>query len=402
MQDLSNLNVCLAVNDYGAGRVIGGPAFSQIDTTVALLASGARLDVVTGLAPRLPSWVSRYTSRMPVWHELLRGQPSSDAAGSWGAVRRCAAKFRHARFLRGVRRLRPDILWVEGFPTHRFLEGLRDWQPRHRLINIRGSPDQLSGRFMGVNHLERVLQELSLYDGFVNVSSRVAAMWQALPALAGKRVFHLPNCAREEDAADLRAETRAAVRQRLGLPVDRLIGVTVASVQTRKGQQFVAEAYPEISRALPDLLLLMVGVVLEQGGGPDIVAAFGRQGAGDRVVFTGHSDRALDYLYAADFLLLPSLEEAMPLSVLEAMALGTPVAASTAGGIPELIEHERHGLLFKPGSADEVAVAVIRMGSDAAARLRWAEAAEERYRVEFCRARQFERYRLVLEELARS
>ncbi|MFQ6048291.1 MAG: glycosyltransferase, partial [Phycisphaerae bacterium] len=69
-------------------------------------------------------------------------------------------------------------------------------------------------------------------------------------------------------------------------------------------------------------------------------------------------------------LVLPSLTEGSPKVVLEAMSQGVCVIASRAGGIPDVIRHERDGLLVEPGDASELAQAIARLRSDRDLRLR--------------------------------
>jgi glycogen(starch) synthase len=105
-------------------------------------------------------------------------------------------------------------------------------------------------------------------------------------------------------------------------------------------------------------------------------------------------------LELAAMLVLPSLEENCPMAVLEAMAAGVPVAASTAGGIPDLIEHGRNGVLFDPGDADSLRTAVCRILDDpAAARSRAMEAkrwAHDTLRPEVVARRHLQVYRELL------
>ena len=67
---------------------------------------------------------------------------------------------------------------------------------------------------------------------------------------------------------------------------------------------------------------------------------------------------------ALDVAVLPSYREAHGLAVLEAMALGRPVVATNVGGIPEMVEHERTGLLVPPHDAVALAEAIVRMLTD--------------------------------------
>ncbi|MBM3876886.1 MAG: glycosyltransferase family 4 protein [Verrucomicrobia bacterium] len=86
------------------------------------------------------------------------------------------------------------------------------------------------------------------------------------------------------------------------------------------------------------------------------------------------------FLREASVLVLPSIEDNCPMAVLEAMAAGVPVAASTAGGIPELVEPEVTGLLFDPLDERAMAGAVRRLIVDRAMARQLALTARERAR----------------------
>jgi glycosyltransferase involved in cell wall biosynthesis len=105
---------------------------------------------------------------------------------------------------------------------------------------------------------------------------------------------------------------------------------------------------------------------------------------GDRVRFLGAlpRERALELLAAADASLLTSAWENLPHTVLEALAVGTPVIATAVGGVPELVQDEVNGLLVPPGDAAATADAVRRFFADGELRERLRSAAApsvERY-----------------------
>ena len=76
---------------------------------------------------------------------------------------------------------------------------------------------------------------------------------------------------------------------------------------------------------------------------------------GEHVEYLGPKENALEFIYGADVLVLPSRAEAMPRVILEAMALGVPVIGSDIGGHRELIEHNNTGLLFDPDNPQALA-----------------------------------------------
>ena len=143
-------------------------------------------------------------------------------------------------------------------------------------------------------------------------------------------------------------------------PGSQLVGV-VARLEPEKGHPTLLEAWPKVLRAVPDAYLLIVG----EGSRREALEAQARElRIAHRVVFTGRRDDVPAVTAALDVAVLPSYREAQGLSILEAMALSRPVVASNVGGIPEMIEDGRTGLLVPPHDADALAAAIIRLLKD--------------------------------------
>jgi glycosyltransferase involved in cell wall biosynthesis len=79
-------------------------------------------------------------------------------------------------------------------------------------------------------------------------------------------------------------------------------------------------------------------------------------------------DRLAAEFAVSSLLVLPTFEDNCPMVVLEAMAAGLPVAASRVGGVPDLVDHERDGLLFDPHNPETITEAVERLIADATLR----------------------------------
>jgi glycosyltransferase involved in cell wall biosynthesis len=103
----------------------------------------------------------------------------------------------------------------------------------------------------------------------------------------------------------------------------------------------------------------------------------------NRIVVTGFRHDVLALLDTCDVVTLPSHAEGFPRAVLEAMALGKPVVATSVGGIPEALVDGQHGLLVPPKDPAELARAWERLADDAALRGRLGEAGLERVRTRF-------------------
>ena len=122
------------------------------------------------------------------------------------------------------------------------------------------------------------------------------------------------------------------------------------------------------------------------GRGPlwePVRAAIRTAGLEDRIECPGSVADVAPWVAAADAVVLSSRSEGMPLSIIEALALGTPVVVPTVGGLPDLVAHEQTGLWVPPGSAQALAAALDRLAADAALRRRLGRAgcaqADERF-----------------------
>jgi glycosyltransferase involved in cell wall biosynthesis len=87
-------------------------------------------------------------------------------------------------------------------------------------------------------------------------------------------------------------------------------------------------------------------------------------GISDQCVFVGEQPNIVEYLSAADVLLLPSEQESFGLAALEAMACEVPVVASRVGGVPEVVTYGETGFLSAVGDTDKMADDAARLLTD--------------------------------------
>jgi len=199
------------------------------------------------------------------------------------------------------------------------------------------------------------------------------------------------------------ALNRAQVRQRLGFAPEAFVVVCVAAIQYLKGQDLLLDCFPQVSARVPSASLVLVGA---PGGlpGPAWGQGFLKELAAGplsgRVAAVGPRTDALEFIYAADAVVLPSRCEAMPLTILEAMAMGTPVVGSDVGGIPELIEHGRSGLLFKCDDAIGLGDSLLQLARSPELRRELATSAQSRYWSNFSRKHLVDRYAEAIRKLA--
>jgi glycosyltransferase involved in cell wall biosynthesis len=153
----------------------------------------------------------------------------------------------------------------------------------------------------------------------------------------------------------------APVRSSLGIPpAARVIG-TVGRLNEIKRQDLLIRAFARVRERAPDVHLLLVG------DGPllgDLRNQAARLGVGACVHFAGYQEWTPPYLQTMDVFALTSRSEGMPQAVLEAAVTGLPIIASKVGGLPEVIEHGRSGLLFDPGDEPSLVTGLLDLLGD--------------------------------------
>lgn len=162
--------------------------------------------------------------------------------------------------------------------------------------------------------------------------------------------------------------------ERDGLPENaRFIIACVGTLHEVKGQAYLIEACRRLVAQGVDLELHLVGDGVDR---PMLERQVADAGLGHRVAFEGSltRDAIAALLRRADVLVTPSVptaagkREGIPVVLMEAMSSGVPVVASDLSGIPELVEHERSGLLVPPRDPEALATALRRLHDDPALR----------------------------------
>ena len=185
---------------------------------------------------------------------------------------------------------------------------------------------------------------------------------------------------------------RAATRAQLDLPADAVAVAIVGQITHWKGHDTAVRALQIVRRIHPEVRLLVVGSVkfdapATRFANDDYLAELRRLvaelGLADAVRFTGEREDIPEILGAVDLLVLPSIEEPFGRSIIEAMAMGTPVIATDVGGPVEILSHGETGLLAPPRDpaawAGAIAEVVERPDAARARALRARAVAAERF-----------------------
>lgn len=189
-----------------------------------------------------------------------------------------------------------------------------------------------------------------------------------------------------------------AFRPGMGTGTVEPLVTTVSVLREGKGIEVLLEAAPAILEAHPRARFLVVG------DGPlreALATRAERLGLGDRVIWAGFRRDVPALLAASDLFVLPSLADAYPTALMEAMAAGLPTVSTRAGGIPEIVDDPRTGRLVPPGDPEALARAVSGLLSSPAERDALGRAAREEAVARFSTAAWAERLERIYEEAAR-
>ena len=132
----------------------------------------------------------------------------------------------------------------------------------------------------------------------------------------------------------------------------------VGRLVPEKGGALLMRAAQQVLAVYPNAMFVLVG---EGPAHQEWKALAGELGIGKQVVFAGVRDDMSEVYASFDIAVLPSLIEALPMCLLEAMAAGKPVIATRVGAVPRLVVDVQTGLLLEPGDLNALATAIIRL-----------------------------------------
>jgi glycosyltransferase involved in cell wall biosynthesis len=161
-----------------------------------------------------------------------------------------------------------------------------------------------------------------------------------------------------------------AVRREFGME-GPVIG-TVAMFRHSKGHRVLLQAIPEILKTEPRSVFLWVG---DGVGRRALQQAIAEAGLHAKVHLAGFREDVPACFAAMDVVVLPSItSDGVPQVIIQALAMRKPVVASAVGGIPEVIQHQRTGILVPPSDPQALAVAVVQVLRDPQLAADWARA----------------------------
>jgi glycosyltransferase involved in cell wall biosynthesis len=197
---------------------------------------------------------------------------------------------------------------------------------------------------------------------------------------------------------------RGPQRMRLGIPEASLVVAYSGRLLRGKGLEVLLEAFARVAAREPAAHLLLLGSGEGQALSVEasLRAAAEAPGLSGRVTFAGRREDVADCLGAADVFAFPSLYEALGIALIEAQACGLPAVGSRTGGIVDVIEDGKTGLLVPPGDAAALAEALLALVRERPRRVALGRSARERAAARFSSRASTDAYRELFLELGSS
>jgi len=293
---------------------------------------------------------------------------------------------------------RPHIIQSMNFKSH-FLMRLLGIQKRYKWIAFHHGYTWTDLKNSAYNQLDR--WSLKKADAVVTVCAPFAKELEAF-GVCPERIVVQHNSIRPFSPAP--QEQVSQLRLKLGIPDNALVLISVGRLSREKGHIDLIDAMAEAQASFknsPPLRLVIVG------DGPERLAIDERikeRGLSDVVISAGFQSEVAPYYQIADIAVLPSHSEGSPYALLEAMAAGVAVVATTVGGVPEIATHDKTALLVSRNNPTELAASILELLKSSQLRERLSAAARERvldYDPETYRLNMTELYRRVLSKPAK-
>lgn len=216
-----------------------------------------------------------------------------------------------------------------------------------RLVTRRVEYSIYRNSFFGLNRIKY----RHMADAYIAISERIEQVLIS-DGVAGQMIHVVPSgVIPEPDAAG-----GDGPRTEFGIGENEPILLSIAHLTPEKGHDILLQAMAIVADHLPAIRLVVVG---DGQCRADLEALAERLGIERQVIFTGFRDDVGAFYDMAAGFVSSSTAEGLGSAVLDALAAGVPVVAAAAGGIPEIIENGRTGILVPPASPEALARGIV-------------------------------------------
>lgn len=274
-----------------------------------------------------------------------------------------------------VAELQPDIIQTHNNKSHLLVKLLPGSRRQRRWFAFHHGDTYTDLKQRLFNHADRVS---------LRSADRVVTVCQAfVPRLAAcgvtrDRIRILHNAV--VPVSPVSPSEREELRNRLGIGTDEAVVLTIGRLSREKGHAVLLHALQRLRSIPRKWKLVLVGMGPER----DTLMRLARSlHLSEHVLFAGSHADVRPFYGIADVFALPSLTEGSSNVLLEAMAAKVPIAATKAGGNPEIVIHNVTGLLVPVGNSQGLASAIAQLLGEPDLALRFAEAAFARATQDF-------------------
>lgn len=190
-------------------------------------------------------------------------------------------------------------------------------------------------------------------------------------------------------------------RRRNGIPLHNFVVGVIGRFDPQKGQLDAIRAVEQLQNRFPNLTLVLVGkdTVSEEGTKAKCLEYVRKHKLENRVRIFDHAENIAEVYLDLNLLLVPSYKETFGLVLLEAMALGCPIAATNAGGPVEILEQGRLGFLFAPRSVQAIQDCLCEVIANPTRVMALKIYASQRIKEKYSLHAQDQGYKVLLEQL---
>jgi glycosyltransferase involved in cell wall biosynthesis len=226
-------------------------------------------------------------------------------------------------------------------------------------------------------------------DGAVVITKRLKESLIERTVMSAEKIEVIPYGV-DVGAFDPAKNNKGEDRRKFNLPEEGLLLGLVGRIEEAKGQAVAIEAFAKAG--IPDSMLVICGAE-QQRGYLDRLREQARELRIEQSIrFLPFTTEIPSLMNAFDLSLLPSRGETFGLVVIEAMAAGIPVIGTDAEGVPEIIDHQRNGILVPPGDSDALAGSMRLLAEDSGLRERLGRQARQDVTERYDYERQTEKF----------
>ena len=156
----------------------------------------------------------------------------------------------------------------------------------------------------------------------------------------------------------LSSEEIYKLKEEIGIEKETFVVGTAARFSSVKGLEYLVRALPEVLKTVSNVALLLIGYGKEE---PKLKQIAKDLNIESKVIFFNPKKETHEYLCVMNIFVMPSIQEGLGISILEAQANKIPVIASNVGGIPDIIEDRQTGILVESKRESSIAKAILEL-----------------------------------------